>query len=118
LGDGQITIKIVSTAERDAFMAKSHNTLVGGKAVISDEAEDTDSMSADTKKNNAKSGKASPAKDGKNDKDDKADKANKDDKTNKADKGDKAGAVSSREDRTVTVDILKRALARQQYSGM
>lgn len=38
-GDGQITIKVVSTAQRDAYLSKNHE-LNEAKAVISDEAED------------------------------------------------------------------------------
>ena len=38
-GDGQITIKVVSPAERDAFLAKNHQ-LNEAKAVISEEADE------------------------------------------------------------------------------
>jgi hypothetical protein len=120
LGDGQITIKVVSTAERDAFMAKSHNTLVGGKAVISDEAEDTDIMSDGTKKDDTKAKKDSSSKDDKHDKDDKNDKTGKNDKNDKGDKAAKAdkNRTASPDGQAVTVDVLQRLSALQQYSSI
>lgn len=49
-GDGQIAIKIVPTAERDALLAKTHR-LNEGKAVI---GEDTEDAQAGAKKDNGK----------------------------------------------------------------
>ena len=74
-GDGQITIKVVSTAERDKYMSKNHQ-LNAGKAVIGEETdEDGDIVTGDDIKKDT-------GKDKNNDKGHDGDKDQGDDKDN------------------------------------
>lgn len=84
-GDGQITIKVVSTAKRDEYLAKNHR-LNEGKAVIGEESSNDSSDDASAK--NAKS-----HKNGKDDQTSNDDKNKSDDK-NKNDSHDKESTMN------------------------